>query len=108
MNKKFATIASLCVGLSACGGEKGEEYQIKSAFIEYCVKQESVSRSEDQARSYCNCVADSVFGNEDISTETKKLMPTMQDKDSQLYKQSDAAKVRGALMSCYTAKFYKK
>lgn len=108
MNNKIVVIVSLGIGLTACSGEKGEKYQVKSAFINHCVTQESASRSHDQAKSYCDCVADSVFSNRDISDETKKLMPTMNDKDSQLYKQSDAAKVRGALMSCYTAKFYKK
>ncbi|MBF6649323.1 MULTISPECIES: hypothetical protein [unclassified Methylobacter] len=109
MNKKILVItASLCIGLSACSGEKGDEYKVKSAFINSCVKQESSSRSEEQAQSYCDCVADSVFSNRDISDETKKLMSTMSDKDSKLYKQNDAAMVRGALMSCYTANFYKK
>jgi hypothetical protein len=109
MNKKIlAVIASLCIGLSACSGEKGDEYKVKSAFINSCIKQESSSRPEEQAKSYCDCVADSVFSNRDISDETQKLMPTMSDKDSKLYKQNDAAMVRGALMSCYTAKFYKK
>ncbi|WP_031434715.1 hypothetical protein [Methylomarinum vadi] len=108
MNKKLVVIASLGIVISACAENKGEDYKIKSAFLNACVKQQSSSRSEGQAKSYCDCVADAVFGNKDISVETKKLMPTMNDKDSQLYKQSDAAKVRGALMSCYTAKFYKK
>jgi hypothetical protein len=109
MNKKIlAVIASLCLNLSACGGEKDDEYTVKSTFINSCIKQESSSRPEDQAKSYCDCVADSVFSNRDISDETKKLMPTMSDKDSKLYKQNDAAMVRGALMSCYTANFYKK
>ncbi|WAK03211.1 hypothetical protein [Methylobacter sp. YRD-M1] len=109
MNKKIlAVTASLCIGLWACSGEKGDEYKVKSAFINSCVKQESSSRSEEQAKSYCDCVADSVFSNRDISDETKQLMPAMSDKNSKLYKQDDIAMVRGALMSCYTANFYKK
>jgi hypothetical protein len=112
MNKKnkkiLVFIAYFCIGLSACSGEKGEAYQVKSAFIGSCIKQESATRPEEQAKSYCNCVADSVFSNSNISDETKKLMSTMNDKDSKLYKQNDIAMVRGALMSCYTDKFYKK
>ncbi|MGZ8928019.1 MAG: hypothetical protein ACXW03_06140 [Methylobacter sp.] len=109
MNKKILMFtAALCIGLSACGGEKDNGYQVKSTFINNCIKQESSTRSAEQAKSYCDCAADSVFSNSNISDETKNLMPTMSDKDSQLYKQSDIATVRGLLMSCYTKKFYKK
>lgn len=112
MNKKnkkiLVFIAYLCIGLSACSGEKGEEYKVKSAFINSCIKQESSTRPAEQANSYCNCVANSVFSNSSISDETKNLMSTMNDKDSKLYRQNDITMVRGALMSCYTAKFYKK
>lgn len=108
MNKKILVIIAACINLSACGGEKGDEYKLKSAFINNCITQESSTRSAEQAKSYCNCAADSVFSNRDISDETKKLMPTMNDKDSKLYKQNDVAMVKGALMSCYTSKFYKK
>ncbi|MGJ0492626.1 hypothetical protein [Methylobacter sp.] len=109
MNKKILVfVASVFIGLSACSGEKGDEYKVKSAFINSCIKQESSARPAEQAQSYCNCVADAVFSNRDISAETKNLMPTMNDKDGKLYKQNDVAMVRGALMSCYTTKFYKK
>jgi len=109
MNKKTSVfIAALCIGLSACSAEKGNEYKVKSAFIDNCIKQESSTRPVDQAKSYCDCAADKVFSNNDISDETKNLMLTMSDKDNKLYKQHDAAKVKGLLMSCYTAKFYKK
>lgn len=107
-NKGLVFIAALCINLSACSGEKSDKYQVKSAFINNCIKQESSTRSTDQASSYCNCVADEVFSNSDISDETKSLMSTMSDKNSKLYQQKDVAKVRGALMSCYTSNFYKK
>jgi hypothetical protein len=109
MNKKILVfIAALCINLSACGGNKGNEEKVKSAFINSCISQESSARPADQAKAYCNCAADKVFSNANISDQTKSLMITMNDKDSQLYKQSDAATVKGSLMSCYTAKFYKK
>lgn len=107
-NKKILVFIAVCLNLSACVDEKGDEYKVKSAFISSCIKQESSTRSAEQAKSYCNCAADSVFSNRNISNETKNLMPSMSDKDSKLYRQNDAAMVRGALMSCYTAKFYKK
>lgn len=109
MNKKILVfIAALCLGLSACSGEKGDGDLVKSAFINNCIKQESSTRPADQAKSYCDCAADAVFSNSNISDETKKLMPTLSDKDSKLYKQGDIATVKGLLMSCYTKKFYKK
>ncbi|MDP1771415.1 MAG: hypothetical protein Q8L15_03960 [Methylobacter sp.] len=109
MNKKILmSIAALCLGLSACSGEKGNGIQVKSAFVNNCITQESSTRSAEQAKSYCDCAADSVFGNSSISDETKNLMPTISDKDSKIYKQSDIATVKGLLMSCYTKKFYKK
>ena len=109
MNKKVLVfIAALCFGLSACSVEKDNGYPAKSAFIDNCIKQESSTRSVEQAKSYCDCAADAVFSNRNISEETKNLMPTMSDKDSKLYKQNDIATVRGLLMSCYTTKFYKK
>ncbi|HEY8157212.1 MAG TPA: hypothetical protein VIF10_00785 [Methylobacter sp.] len=109
MNKKILMfIAVLCLGLLACSAEKENGYQVKSVFINNCIKQESATRSAEQAKSYCDCAADSVFSNSNISDETKNLMPTMSDKNSKLYKQSDIATVRGLLMSCYTKKFYKK
>lgn len=109
MNKKILVfIAALCTGLSACTGEKDNEYQVKSAFINNCIKQESSTRSVEQARSYCDCAADSVFSNSNISDDTKNLMPTMSDKDSKIFKQNDISMVKGLLMSCYTKKFYKK
>ncbi len=107
-NKSLVFIAALCIGLSACSGDKGNEYQVKSAYINNCIKQESSTRSAEQAKSYCDCAADAVFSNSNISDATKNLMPTMSDKDSKIYKQSDIATVRGLLMSCYTKKFYKK
>lgn len=108
MNKKILVFTAVCINLSACGAEKGDEAKVKSAFINSCIKQESATRSAEQAASYCNCAADAVFSNRNISDATKNLMPTVNDKDSKLYQQSDAAMVRGALMSCYTSKFYKK
>ncbi len=109
MNKKLAVfMAALCLGLPACNGEKGNTDKMKPVFVNNCIKQESATRPADQADSYCNCVADAVFGNSDVSDATKNLMPTLSDKSSQLYKQDDIAMVRGALMSCYTANFYKK
>lgn len=109
MNKKVLVfIAALCLGLSACSGEKGNGNLVKSAFVNNCITQESSTRSAEQAKSYCDCAADSVFSNRDISDETKNLMPTMSDKDSKIYKQSDIATVKGLLMACYTKKFYKK
>lgn len=109
MNKKILVLlVALCVGLSACSGDKDNGHQVKSAFINSCITQESSTRPEEQAKSYCNCAADAVFSNRNISDETKKLMPTMSDKGSKIYKQNDIATVRGLLMSCYTAKFYKK
>lgn len=108
MNTKSLVAMLLCIGLSACAKEKGEQHQLKSAFLDSCVKQESASRDEKKAKSYCDCVADSVFSNREISATTKQLMPTMNDKNSDLYKQQDASKVRGALMGCYTSNFYKK
>ena len=107
-NKLLVVIASLCIVLTACSNGKSNEDKIKSAFLDSCTKQQSSTRPAEQAESYCNCVADSVFSNSDISNETKKLMTAMSDKDSKLYQQSDAKLVRGAIMSCYTAKFYKK
>lgn len=109
MNKKILVIiAALCLGLSACSGEKDNGNLVKSAYINNCIKQESSTRSAEQAKSYCDCAADAVFSNRDISDETKNLMPTMSDKDSKIYKQSDIATVKGLLMACYTKKFYKK
>lgn len=111
MNKKIlVSVAVLCTGLSACGGDKSNEQMAmaKSTFINNCIKQESSTRSVEQATSYCDCSADAIFSNKDISNETKILMPTMNDKGSKLYEQKDATKVKGSLMSCYTAKFYKK
>ncbi|EGW19646.1 hypothetical protein [Methylobacter tundripaludum] len=109
MNKKILMfIAALCLGLSACSAEKDNGNLVKSAFINNCIKQESSTRSAEQAKSYCDCAADAVFSNSNISDETKSLMPTMSDKDSKINKQSDIATVRGLLMSCYTKKFYKK
>jgi hypothetical protein len=109
MNKKFLVfIVALCLDLSACGEENSDTYKVKPVFVNNCIKQESSTRPTEQADSYCNCVADAVFSNSDISDETKNLMPTMSDQDGKLYKQNDIAKVRGALMSCYTANFYKK
>lgn len=109
MNKTIMLITAFCLGLSACGSkDKPETNQAKSAFLNSCIKQESSSRPVEQAESYCDCVADSVFSNSDISDATKKLMSTINDKEGPLYKQSDATKVRGALMACYTSKFYKK
>ncbi|TAK62077.1 hypothetical protein [Methylobacter sp.] len=109
MNKKTSMfLVAICIGLSACSGEKGNGRSVKSAFINNCIKQESSTRSTEQAQTYCNCAADSVFSNSSISDETKNLMPTMSDKDSKLYKQNDIAKVKGLLMSCYTTNFYKK
>ncbi|MBL1265084.1 hypothetical protein [Candidatus Methylomicrobium oryzae] len=109
MNKKnLVFIAVLCIDLSACTGENRDTYQVKPVFVNSCINQESSTRPAEQANSYCNCVADAVFSNSDISDETKKLMPTLSDKESQLYRQNDVALVRGALMSCYTSNFYKK
>ncbi|MGJ0485575.1 MAG: hypothetical protein ACR65R_13755 [Methylomicrobium sp.] len=109
MNKRtLVFILTLCSGLSACSGEKSETHQVKSVFVNNCIKQESSTRPTEQANSYCDCVADAVFSNSNISDETKNLMPTLSDKDSKLYKQNDVAMVRGALMSCYTTNFYKK
>jgi len=109
MNKKILVfIAALYFGLSACSGEKDNGYPVKSAFINNCIKQESSTRSVEQAKSYCDCTADSVFSNSNVSDETKNLMPTMSDKSSKIHKQSDIATVRGLLMACYTKKFYKK
>lgn len=109
MNKKILVfIAALCLGLSACSGEKDSGNLVKSAYINNCITQESSTRSAEQAKSYCDCAADSVFSNRDISDETKNLMPTMSDKSSKIYKQSDIATVKGLLMACYTKKFYKK
>jgi hypothetical protein len=106
MNKKILVV--LCLGLTACGSESSNEYKVKSAFLDTCIRQESSTRPADQAKAYCGCAADKVFSSSDISEDTKNLMLTMNDKDSRLYQQSDAAKVKGLLMSCYTAKFYKK
>lgn len=109
MNKKnLMFMVALCINLSACGGNKGNEDRLKSAFINSCINQESASRSAEQAKSYCDCAADAVFYNKNISDATKNLMPTMSDKNSDLYKQKDVGMVKGALMSCYTTKFYKK
>jgi hypothetical protein len=109
MNKKILLfVAALCINLSACSGEKSDKDKVKLAFTSSCIQQESSTRSTDQASSYCNCVADEVFSNGDISDKTKSLMFTMSDKNSELYKQDDVAMVRGALMSCYTSNFYKK
>lgn len=109
MNKKnLVVILALCIGLSACSGENSDTSRVKPVFVNNCIKQESSTRPAEQANSYCNCVADAVFSNSDISDETKNLMPTLSDKESKLYKQNDVALVRGALMSCYTTNFYKK
>ncbi len=109
MNQKtLVFIAALCTGLSACSGEKDNGYSVKSAFINSCIKQESSARSVEQAKSYCDCAADAVFNNSDISDETKSLMPTLSDKGSRIYKQNDISTVKGLLMACYTKKFYKK
>ena len=107
-NKFFVLLVVLCIDLSACTENKGNEENVKSAFIGNCIKQESSARPADQAKSYCECAADKVFSNSNISNETKNLMPTINDKDSKLYQQEDVAMVKGSLMSCYTAKFYKK
>ncbi|MGZ5055430.1 MAG: hypothetical protein ACXWAT_10885 [Methylobacter sp.] len=107
-NKNLLFIVALSVYLSACGGDKGNEAKVKSAFINHCISQESSTRPADQAKAYCDCAADKVFNNANISAQTKNLMPTINDKDTQVYQQSDAALVKGSLMSCYTAKFYKK
>lgn len=107
MNEKILMFIAI-LSLSACGGEKKNDNLVKSAFINNCINQESSTRSAEQAKSYCDCAADAVFNNKDISDETKNLMPTMSDKDSKINKQHDIAKVRGLLMSCYTTKFYKK
>jgi hypothetical protein len=109
MNKKnLVFIAALCIGLSACSKGNGDTYQAKPIFVNSCIEQERSARPMEQASAYCNCVADAVFSNSDISGETKNLMPTLSDKESKLYRQSDIALVRGALMSCYTSNFYKK
>jgi len=109
MNKKILVlIVALCIDLSACTESKGNEEKVKSAFINNCIKQESSARPVDQAKAYCDCAADKVFSNSNISDGTKNLMPTINDKDSKLYQQDDVALVKGSLMSCYTAKFYKK
>jgi hypothetical protein len=109
MNKKILVfLAALCIGLSACGGGNGQATGAKSVFVNGCVQQESATRSMDQASAYCNCVADEVFGDGDISDETKNLMPTLSDKGSRIYQRDDITLVRGALMSCYTKNFYKK
>jgi hypothetical protein len=72
MNKKILVfIAVLCFGLSACSDEKTNGYSVKSAFVNNCVKQESSARSAEQAKSYCDCAADAVFNNRNISDETK-------------------------------------
>jgi hypothetical protein len=109
MNKQilgFLTV--LFVGLAGCSGGNGEAAGVKSVFVNGCVQQESAARSADQAAAYCNCVADEVFGDGDISDETKNLMPTLSDKGSRIYQREDITLVRGALMSCYTKNFYKK
>lgn len=109
MNKRtLVFILVLCSGLSACSGENSETAKVKPVFVNSCIKQESSARPTEQANSYCNCVADAVFSNNEISDETKNLMPTLSDKEGKLYKQNDIAMVRGALMSCYTSNFYKK
>jgi hypothetical protein len=109
MNKKILVLlAVLCIDLTGCSGGKGEASGVKSVFVNGCVQQESTSRPIDQASAYCNCVADEVFGDNDISDETKNLMPTLSDKGSRIYQQDDITLVRGALMSCYTKNFYKK
>jgi hypothetical protein len=107
-NKILVLLVVLCIGLTACSENKGNEENVKSAFIGNCIKQESSARPADQAKAYCDCAADKVFSNSNISDKTKNLMPTINDKDSKLYQQDDIAMVKGALMSCYTAKFYKK
>lgn len=107
-HKNLAFIAVISLAVSACGGENSAANKVKPVFVNSCIQQESATRSAEQAGAYCNCVADAVFGNSDISDETKNLMPGMNDKESLLYKQADAPLVRGALMSCYTANFYKK
>lgn len=109
MNKKMSVfIAALCLGLSACSGEKANQLPVKSAYLNSCIKQESSTRSMAQAQSYCECAADSVFSNSNISDETKSLMPTLSDPHSKIHQQQDISTVRGLLMSCYTKKFYKK
>lgn len=109
MNKiTLVSLAAICIALSACSGENSDTYKVKSVSVNNCIKQESSTRPAEQASAYCNCVADSVFSNRDISDETKNLMPTLSDKNSKLYQQNDVAMVRGALMSCYTINFYKK
>jgi hypothetical protein len=109
MNKKnLVLIAALCIDLAACSGENRDTYPAKSVFVNSCIQQESSTRPIEQANSYCNCVADAVFSHSDISDETKKLMPTLNDKESKIYQQTDIVLVRGALMSCYTTNFYKK
>lgn len=109
MNKKISVfIVSLCLGLSACSGEKANQRPIKSAYLNSCIQQESATRSMAQAKSYCECAADSVFSNSNISDETKNLMPALSDQHSKIHQQQDISTVRGLLMSCYTKKFYKK
>jgi hypothetical protein len=102
----FLTV--LFVGLAGCGGGNGKASGAKAVFVNGCVQQEGASRPMDQASAYCNCVADEVFGDGDISDETKNLMPTLSDKGSRIYQREDITLVRGALMSCYTKNFYKK
>ena len=109
MNKQilgFLTV--LFIGLAGCGRGSGEASGVKAVFVNGCVQQESAARSMDQASAYCDCVADEVFSDGDISDETKNLMPTLSDKDSLIYQRDDMTLVRGALMSCYTKNFYKK
>ncbi|MGZ4970363.1 MAG: hypothetical protein ACXV7H_12655 [Methylobacter sp.] len=109
MNQKILVfIAVSCIGLSACSGKKDNQYQVKTAFINSCIKQESSARSVEQATSYCNCAADAVFSNSNISDETKNLMPTISDKSGKIHQQNDISTVKGLLMACYTKKFYKK
>lgn len=109
MNKKnLVFIVALCIDLSACTGNNSNEDKVKSAFINNCIQHEASTRPADQAESYCNCAADKVFSNTNISDATKNLMPTINDKNSKLYQQHDVSMVKGSLMSCYTTKFYKK
>jgi hypothetical protein len=109
MNKQILGFLTLLfIGLAGCGGGNGESAGAKAVFVNSCVVQESATRAMDQASAYCNCVADEVFGDGDISEETKNLMSTLSDKGSRIYQRDDITLVRGALMSCYTKNFYKK
>lgn len=109
MNKVLlAVLTVLNIGLTSCSESANQSTGDKAIYLNACVAQESATRSIDQAKDYCSCVADEVFGNGAISDQTKKMMPTLNDKSSPIYQQVDIAQVRGTLMSCYTKNFYKK